>query len=54
MDQCLVNNHYAWIGVIIYSMIETYLGKSEIIKPGSVPELIWFIIVNIFNKIRGK
>ena len=50
MDQCIIGNHYAWIGLVLYSILEAYLGKSQVIKPSSLLELVYVLVMTIFRR----
>jgi len=61
MDQVLAflpNNKYQLIGFCIYMAVEIYLGKTERVSAGSIPELLWHVtigaIVRMIKKPKGE
>ncbi len=42
------------VGILAYSTLEYYLGKTDKVKEGSLPEYLWARVKSIFNAFKGQ
>lgn len=53
LAKCTPGEKISMVKIAVYVVLETFLGKTNLVKANSIPELIWNILSTILKKIWG-